>query len=648
VRSLLALVLPALLVALFVVSAVPALPTAAGAPSPRIGSGIPSHLASPVAPTATAGPSAVRAAAAMPAVQPSSGNCPTPTGTPIWNSPNFFSDAVVTFFDPGVPSLSGSNFQTVPCDNTVATYTNGFWMNVTTNVRLTAANVTIWGTTWPTPGNSVPDLPSFPQATPRVMPMNLNPPYYHTASFFFNVYRFFWPGSQVYFNVSLTTASATPSNIRSTESSHIDPIPIPGGGFNNATWMFFVADPWGTGQPGSENFTQDIQVSTSPSVLSTPAFEPNFKQQLQIFLTAINPLGGPPVPIPMAQGTFTLTGPVNPGVYYQNFGPVNHTVMSLAQPLGPYPGDKVQFNITAWLPWELSTNGLLGAIDRIYSPIFAFNWSANGGWWYPTYDLLANAQLSSLPDVTSVPTSTTVLSTGTPVNVTVHSPIENVTISTASITYDYRDANGFSKGTLGMTGATRNTSYAIFPGLPPGGTLTFSVTAKDVFGNPVSTGNYTYTEAGTTASALPGGYGLFYVEGLDLSTGALVKNVNFTVANNTWSEKGTGTTYGFLSPVPLGGVGYLPVAYGAYSVTLTAFGTTQTDTFAVSTGTPFTVVFFFASAPVSPTTSVNLSTAVTIPSIVGLVGATAVMWPVVSWFRERRKKAEAEQRRITL
>ncbi|HYK93745.1 MAG TPA: hypothetical protein VEY07_06855, partial [Thermoplasmata archaeon] len=570
---------------------------------------------------------------------------------PNWNTANFFADALVTFYVPGSPSLTGSNFQAAPCNNVIPTYTNGFWMNVTTNVALIAANVTIWGTSWPSPGNAAPDIPNFGQEAPvRVLPMNILGPYYHTATFWFDVYRFFWPGSQVYFNVTLESVGATPPTIRSTESAYSVPVTFPGG-VNNATWEFYVGDPWGAGQfqQSDSNFSQVIQVTTTPSVLTSPAFDPNPRQTLDVTLTSVNPSGGPATPIPEALASFTVTGgQVGAANFEIQFAPANHTVMHLQIPLGPYPATTVQFNITAWLPWSLSTNGQQGAIDRIYSPFYRFNWSTQGGWWYPTYGLLGNEVLTTLPDVTTGAPAITTLATGTPVNVTVHSPIQNVTISTASVTYRYSDANGVTSGTVPMGFVNQNTTYYELPGLPPSSTMTFSVTTKDVYGNPVSTGNFTYVENGGPATPLPGGYGLFFAEAIDLSTGSLVQNVNYTISNSTWSETGVGKSFGFLAPVPLGGVGYLPVAFGSYTVTLSAFGAIQTFTFSVSNSNPFTVVYYFASHPIPTSSTVDLPSNIAISAIVGLVAATLTAIPVVRWFRERRKKAEAEQRRITL
>lgn len=635
-------------------SSLGASPVTGAAAAPRIVVGAPVATA-PAAPTAPSAAPLAAAAAPLPSSAPVTPqtNCqkPTPTGIPNWGSSIFFSDALVTFYVPGSPGLDGSNFQMAPCNNVIPTYTNGFWMNITTNVPLAFANVTIWGSSWPTVGNVAPDIPNFgPEPPVREMPMNLVGPYYHTATFYFNVYRFFWPGSQVYFNVTLGSLGATPPIIRSSTTSSV-PENFPGG-TNNATWEFYVADPWGAGtlQQNDADFGQVIQVTTTPSALTTPAYEPNVNQTLDVTLTAVNPTGGPVRPIPMAQANFTLSGGrVGEATFSVAFGPQNHTVQHLTVPIGPYPGSHVNFTITAWLPWSLSTNGQVGAIDRIYSPTYQFNWSTAGGWWYPTYGLLGNTQLTSIPDVTTSGTVVTTLATGTAVNLTLHSPIENVTISSARVIYQYSDANGVATGTLTMGQINSNTTYLVLPGLPPGGRLVFSLSAKDVFGDTLSTGNYTYTETGPpTAPTLVAGYGLFFAEGVDLATGQLIPLVNFTIANSTWSESGHGRAFGFLQPIPLGGIGYLPVAYGTYTVTLSAFGATQSYSFKVSNPSPFTVVFYFASKPIQTPTTVNSPSTITIPAIVGLVAAAVTAVPVLKWFRERRRKAEAEQRRISL
>lgn len=637
------LLLAAALALLVIPAIAPALagPSAGPVPAPRAVAlpagdagrvALPSGAPSPALGAVSSAPSASGPSPAAPA------GCPgTPSGTPNWNgNPNFFADAVVNVAVPGQPGLSGSSFAIAPCSNTIPTYQTGFWVNASTNVPIYQAFVTIWGTNWPTPTNALPDLPGFPPSNPVRFPMFVQAPLRHTASFYFNVYRYFWPGSQVYFNVSLQSTNATPSTIYSTNSLYIQPFRF-SGGVDNWTWAFNVASPF-----VSTNFSQDIAVATTPSVLTVPAFEPNDQQQLQIVLQSINASGGAALPIPAAQAWVTLTGRTD-GLFQDQFVPINHTYQKLQTPIGPYPGTHVDFNITAWFPWEG------GAIDRIYSVHWKFNWSDNGGWWNPTGGLQANLEVAMSPNLTALGQtgSTPTLPSGVPINVTVHSPKQNVTIAAASIHYRYTDANGEADGVLAMRPVTANTSYGVIAGLPPGGQMTFSISAKDINGDPIASGNFSYAESGPLGTSLNPGYGLFYFETIDVGRNVFVPNVNFTIANDTWSEKGVGTPFGFAMPVPVSGGGYLPVAFGTYTVTVSAFGQTQTWSGTISDQNPFVVLFYVTSQPVGATFAAPILS-LTAPAGVGILGAAIAMIPVRNWFKERRAKAEAEQRRITL
>jgi len=602
-------------------------------PAPHVASGSSAASAVPAAP--------VPAARAPSAPHPSSGCTPTPGGTPNWNNdPNFFDDALVTFSVPGVPSLSGSNFDILPCDNVIPTYENGFWMNVSTSVPLTAAYVKIWGTQWPLPNVPIQPISGFSPASPTQIAMAISPSAPSKASFYFNDYRYFWPGSQVYFNITLLSDSASPSTIYSAQGAYYEGVQWLGG-YNNATWLFYVASPFSPSpllNGETANFSQVMTISTSPDVLGTPAFEPNNYQQIQIYINGVNNTGTPFV-IPRAQLSFSLQGSES-GTYSDTFGPANHSSQQLTIPLGPYPGTRLTFNVTAWLPWEG------GAIDRIYSTVYAFNWTNNGGFWCKTCGLSGNLLLTSSPDVTSG-SGTTDLGTGTPVNITIHEPIQNVTISSAAVHFRYTDPNGAASGTIAMTAFGGNTSYAVLPGLPPNSVVQFSVEAKDINNNPVSSGNYTYAESGALNATVPAGYGLFYFEAIDVATGTLVTNLNFTLSNDTWSETRVGTPLGFGVPLPVTGQGELPVTFGSYVVTVHAFGQSQTWNGTVSSQTPFVVTFFVSSGPVAPTYAAPIAT-LTIAGVGGLIGATGVTWFVLRWFGERRKKIEAEQRRISL
>ncbi len=589
-------------------------------------------MTSPLVPAGVTSRSVTPASAASPA---SPVGCPdTPGGTPNWNgNPNFFADAVVNVAVPGQPGLSGQSFAIAPCSNTIPTYENGFWVNVSTNVPITQGFVTVWGTSWPTPTNPAPDVPGFGASSPVQLPMYVNPPLRHTASFYVNVYRYFWPGSQVYFNISLQSTNASPSTIYSTNSAHIQPYRW-SGGVDNWTWAFSVASPF-----SSTNFSQDIAIATTPSVLGSPSYAPNDHQQFQITLTSVNASGGVALPIPQAIATVRLSGRSS-GTFSDAFGPANHTIQTLLNPVGPYPDTHVSFNITAWFPWEG------GSIDRVYSLAYSFNWSDQGGFADPSGGLASNLWVNITPSLAGLGPAP-VLAAGTALNVSIHSPVPNITIASAAIHYQYTDANGEADGVLPMAFVNANTTYAILPGLPPGGAVTFSIIAKDIHGNPVASGNYSYSEAAPLGVSLAPGYGLFFFEVIDVGADRLVSGVNFTISNDTWSETGVGSPLGFAAPIPVTGGGYLPVAFGVYSVTVSAFGQSQTWSGTVSDQNPFVVLFYLTSRPVGATYAAPI-VGLTVPAGVGIVGAAIAMVPVRNWFKERRAKAEAEQRRISL
>lgn len=603
-------------------------PTFATVPRPVV-LGAPPHADAAAAPSS---------APATP--QPSLG-CPTPGNQVVWSDPHFFNDVHVAFAFPGDRGLTGGNFQTVPCINTVPTFGTGFWMNVSTNVPITDAYVTIWGWTWPSSIDPTPGLSGYSPTSPRQIYMPVIGPARTEAIFYFNVYRFFWPGSTVYFNVTVQSTNATPSTIFSADTNNGKWLPVhyEGGYTDNATWGFYVQGPFAS----ARSFASDINITTTPNVFaSSDCCQPNFLQQVQITISSVGQNGAPGLPIPQA---LLYVSAVGTNYTFTDrtvaFGPANHTVMTLVHPLGPYPDTRISFNVTAWLPWEG------GAIDRIYSPVYSFNWSKDGGWWYPNNDFGSNLGLSTSPGI--LPPNLTVLPTGTAVTVSVHEPTENVTISSAVVTFHYSDRAGSIEGFLPMARFTNNTSVATIPGLPFGGQLTFAVVAKDAFGDPIASGNFSYSETGPAVEPqLPPGDGLIFFEGIDVAKGgALIPDLNFTIANGTWSESGFGTPLGFGSATPIGGPGYLPVSFGTYTVTVRAFGESQVASFGLQNATPLTVVFFLASGPVEPTANVPVYP-MTISAVGGLAAGAIVVVPVSRWFKERRKKAEAEQKRISL
>lgn len=548
---------------------------------------------------------------------------------PLWGSSNFSHDVQVTFALPGDPSFA-SQFSTEPIINNVPEYANGFWMNISTDKPLIYANVTIWGTEWPVQNRHAP-IPSYPPQAPRTEQMLVNSTQPNTASFYFNDYRFFWPGDTVYFNLTLTGLGATPAVIYST-----NPYAYPDGLGLTASWIFNVQGPW-----VSENFSNSIEVTTQPNVFTTPRYSPNPLQPLQIILTALAPPGLSVGTIPVARLNYTVDQQGSSTTRTADFGPFNHTTVELVNPIGPYPNSTVNFSIEAWLPWEG------GAIDPLYSIVYSMNWSIHGGWSFPNQGLLANLILSTDPSVLAP--SNGVVGVGTPVNITLHESQENITIGSAQVNFNFIDGQGARSGYMAMSALNPNTSYAVMPGLPPGSSVTFFVSAKDIFGTPVFSRNYSYSAGSLPATPYPRGREMFFIEALDISGTGLVAGLSFTISNATWSETDKGTTLGFAAPlIPHGSdTQLIQLGYGVYSVEITAFGRGHSATVTLSNSTPFTILFYVASGPVAEN-AVSSLPAVPIGAVIGLAGAVlalAFVWP---WFRERRKKAEEEQRRITL
>lgn len=607
---------------------------------------------------AIAGRGAAAPTGAVGTTDPAFESCPTPSSSGIWGSTDsngqvdFYKSVKVEFDVPNDPGISGTNFNTTPCGNTIPTYTDGFWMNISTDIQIESAVVEIWGVGWSTPQQQyetpIPNYspgPPYNSVYPNNVSMYVNPPLFETASFYFNDYKNFWPGSQVFFNLTVYALNATPAFIRSSDTGN--PEINPAGTNDVPSWQFLVQSPW-----TSNNFSQDVAVSTVPSVLTTPAFDPNPDQALQILLSAINVGTGTTLSIPEARLTLSVctaecgNASAVASTYQADFGPANHSTEEivdtngLPRTLGPFSaGSQISFNITAWVPWEG------GAIDYIYSPFYNFTWSSKGGWWAPNEPLEDNLQLSTNP--TGLNSTPQGFQTDTPVNVTIHEPIQNVTIASASVVFQYHDKYGTYSGAVPMIALDDNTSYLNIPGLPPGGNLTFSVLAKDIKGDVVASANYSYYEDGSLAVPPSAGTGYLFFEAVDLSSGTFAANAPYTITNSSWSESGNVSPFGFGGVKPLAGLGYLPLSYGTYTLTVKVDGVNRVAVITVAQSAADPTVFYYASQPV-PTLGSVASATFSMAGAVGILAAAVVGAPLFLWFQERRRKAEAEQKRITL
>jgi len=635
------LALGVVLVTLLAGLAVPPSPTSTVLTIPGSATVGSAHAASPLlggssgAPTPSGG-----SAPTVPANHPSGTDPPASASalasphpaTSGWHTSNFFEDVRVNFYETGLPL----GFQEVPYVNTLPSSVLGFYVNITAAAPLLFANMTIWGNQWPGTNTSA-TINGFSPTAPALRPMVINSTDPAEASFHFDNYRFFWPGSTVSFNITVVGQNSTPSLVKS--ASNVSVVENYPGGFSDAaTWMFTVASPW-----ESPTFANDIQIVTTPNVLGPVVYAPNPRQSLEVTIESV-PVNGVATPIPAATLDLQVNLNGTASAAAIPFGPVNHAVMSLTSPIGPYGGATVSFSVSAWLPWEG------GRVDLINSSVVNFTWSPNGGWWHPLAGLLGNLELVTSPTLTpssgTLPGNALTLATDQPVTVTIHEPIENVTIASTQVIYTFTDGGASRVGTIPMTAVSANTSSLTIPGLPPYGALTFSITAKDIYGNPISSGNFSYSEAGPTNPSLPAGQGLLFVEVLDLSTGGLVPSFAFSVGNATWSVNGTANTLGFATPSLPGSTVPVRLAFGSYLVSVNAFGSEKTAAIELSPSSPTPTVVFIGESHPLPIATTNTLSAESIAAIAGLVAASVVTLPLVLWFEERRAKAEEEQRRI--
>lgn len=642
----------AALVTLVLVLAVPSLPSALTAPSAASPGPLPAvSVATQSAPASTATPSA--SPSASPSAPPSA-QCQTPyTDNPVWLGGSFFRDVQVTIQVPGWPSMSGTNYNVLPCANDLPTYLAGFWVNVTTNVNISNAWLTIWGVEWQTASeSSPPDIAGYTSASPALQPMYINSGTvdgFHTASGYVNVYKAFWPGDTVWFNITMQSTVGQPSTIYSAAAGTMYAVQRPAGFPNLATWSFNVDSPF-----WSNNFSNDILVTTTPSIFGSPAYYPNLNQSLLVTiygLTSAGTLGGP---IPEAQLNLVLKGQYS-GTFGYTFGAINHTVQTLPEEsgirgIGPYPGTIATFNISAWLPWQG------GAIDYISSPEYTLTWNSSGDWPSPTGGLGANAIITTSPSGIFGQQGT-LLPTDTPVNLSIVVPAQNVTISAAYVRYTYTNpsAGGSLSGNLPMTllpswsdSQWKNSSVVTLPGLPPGGTLSFSLLVLNGDGAAATTGVSSYTEVNNLVTNPPStGFGVLFLHVVDLSTGQLVNDFPYAIQGNGVSTEQTATALGFAAPLAASGSAPLLLPAGTYSVTVWAMGHVWTFPVPVAGGQYTTALVNGASQPLSGTATVSVQP-VTIALVAGVIGATALTWPLYVWYAARRKRADEEQRRITL
>ncbi len=286
--------------------------------------------------------------------------------------------------------------------------------------------------------------------------------------------------------------------------------------------------------------------------------------------------------------------------------------------------------------------------------------------------------LVSSPNV-NFPTSP--IAPGTPVALHLTSQNQHTAIASATIFYsvdlpELGTVNSFSSA---MSRINSTSFSGTIPGLPLGAGVNFTVEAWDFASTgEVSTDyNYSVQPIGTVLPSIADNGTFFYVAVRDAGAGTWVNGATVSVIGPGAYFRSVGTTFAGLAYPNATGAPYSPIVVPAgstYTVTVDDpgfHGGSGTTSGVVTLQLPAThamgahtvlaannsyaiyesgdlVVFWLngtlPSAPVAPPET----SSVFIGSIVGLVVASAAVYPLVGWYRRIQKRREEETKRVTL
>lgn len=190
---------------------------------------------------------------------------------------------------------------------------------------------------------------------------------------------------------------------------------------------------------------------------------------------------------------------------------------------------------------------------------------------------------------------------------------------------------------------------------PPGVNVSFYVLAYDELGCPLRSDTYhfhTQREGIPTVNSRT----YFYVVVFDSAKNQYEPNVPVNISNNSWWDICYTNAFGFCYPNATNSATPLFLAYGWYNVTVTYQGSIQSVSYDMTPASNKTLTFIFNSAaqhqqPVysEPTQGFSNSPPyMPLPLLFGMIAAGALFIPVWLIFMEQRRKAAAEEKRITL
>jgi hypothetical protein len=126
-----------------------------------------------------------------------------------------------------------------------------------------------------------------------------------------------------------------------------------------------------------------------------------------------------------------------------------------------------------------------------------------------------------------------------------------------------------------------------------------------------------------------------------------VKDAEIKIYNDSWDCYTRTNVMGFAYPNATGSTELQLLTFGNYTIEVTWKGQTKSITYELSNDSNKTITFYF-NEPDKPPVYANITTFPEIYLAVSYISVTVILIPVAWYLNYRRKKAEEEEKRITV
>jgi hypothetical protein len=273
------------------------------------------------------------------------------------------------------------------------------------------------------------------------------------------------------------------------------------------------------------------------------------------------------------------------------------------------------------------------------------------------------------------------LAPGTPVALALQSENSGTAIASATVFYtvDLPQLNEVTAASFRMSRINSTSFAGTIPGFPVGSGVNFTVEAWDFdsLGETSPDYNYSVQSVATALPAIAQNGSFFYVGVRNAGSGAWIDGATVRVIGPGGYFRSVGTTYAGLAYPNATAAPYAPIVVPAgqtYVVNVSdasdrsagvalangvAINLSTTHAMAahavLDAGNGFTVyqdgnliVFWFNSTAPAPSASSPDTTPIVIGSVVGLVAAVLILFPLLGWWRRIQQRRAEETKRVTL